>query len=296
MDFLSDFKQYLIEQRRSPYTVRGYLADLRQFITWFTRTQDRSFSPQEVTASVIHDYHQYLQVSKCCKAATINHQLAAISSFLVWAMKISLIASTPRVKVRYVRSEVQKLKSLNQKQQNALFRIVVNDLVNAEMGYPKRKVSRQRDASIVQFLFNTGLRLGELLKMRKSDINFGGSKATLTVRQAGGRRERQIRLNNDACQALQDWMAIHPNLEAEYLWVGCNGSDDQLSARAIQRIFHRYGRQAGIQDLTASVARHTFANNLVGKGMPFKEIARQLGFATSRSIDKYLNPKNLETY
>ncbi len=290
MDILTDFENYLIEQDRATLTTRGYLADMKHFSGWFAQTNGEPLTPQAVTPTDVREYRQHLQVTERRKASTINRHLAALSAYLDWAVQTGKIDNNPRSKVKSVRQDEHGARSLDKKQQYALQRAIEKDLQLAALRYPKRKVSRQRDAAIVIFLLNTGLRLSELLDMRKSDITLGDRKGAVVVRHGKGNRERTIPLNNEARKALQDWFAIRPNTEADFIWTASDGSLESLTPRSVQRVFKRFGQDACIPDLTAHVARHTFAKNLVDSGIGLEKVAALLGHSNLNTTRIYITP------
>ena len=181
MDTFSAFESYLTDLDRSPLTTRGYLADLKHFSGWFKQTNGEPLTPQAVTPSDIREYRQHLQVTERRKAATVNRRLAALSAYLDWAVQTGQIENNLRSKVKSVRQDEHGVRSLDKKQQYALQRAIEKDLQLAALRYPKRKVSRQRDAAIVIFLLNTGLRLSELLDMRMGDITLGDRKGAVVM-------------------------------------------------------------------------------------------------------------------
>ncbi len=290
MHELTAFEVYLNDLDRSPLTTRGYLADLKHFSGWFAQTNGEPLTPQTVTPSDIREYRQHLQVTERRKASTINRRLAALSAYLDWAVQTGQIETNPRSKVKSVRQDEHGARSLDKKQQYALQRAIEKDLQLAALRYPKRKVSRQRDAAIVIFLLNTGLRLSELLDMRQGDLTLGERKGAVVVHQGKGNKERTVPLNAEARRAVQDWFAIRPNQSADFIWTASDGSLESLTPRSVQRVFKRFGQDANIPNLTAHVARHTFAKNLVDQGVGLEKVASLLGHSNLNTTRIYITP------
>ena len=290
MEMISEFESYLIEQDRARLTVLGYLADLKNFSSWFTQTNGEALSPQAVTPTDIREYRQHLQVTERRKASTINRRLAALSAFLDWAVQTGQIEKNPRGKIKSVKQEEPAAQALDKKQQYALQRTIEKDLQVASLRYPKRKVARQRDASLVLFLLNTGLRLSELLALQIGDVEIGERKGTVIVRQGKGNRERNIPLNVAARKAMQDWLAVRPQKASKFIWTAVEDESGSLTARSVQRILKRLGQEAGIPDLHPHLARHTFAKNLVDGGVGLEKVARLLGHSNLNTTRIYVTP------
>ncbi len=124
------------------------------------------------------------------------------------------------------------------------------------MHYPRRWLSRRRDASLVLVLLHTGLRVSEAIAMLKRDVQLSERKGQVAV-CGKGTRQRTVPLNAEARQALQAWLEVRPIGEDEHVFVSTETSDG-LTARSAQRILNRYGRAAGIESLTPHVLRHSF--------------------------------------
>lgn len=290
MQPLTAFEAHLTNLDRSPLTTRGYLADLKHFSSWFAQTNGEPLSPQMVTPTDIREYRQHLQVTECRKASTINRRLAALSAYLDWAVQTGQIEKNPRGKIKSVRQEEPSAQALDKKQQYALQRAIEKDLQNASLRYPKRKIGRQRDASLVLFLLNTGLRLSELLALQMGDVEINERKGSVIVRQGKGNRERTVPLNVAARAALQDWLAVRPQKASRFIWTAVEDESDSLTPRSVQRILKRLGQEAGIPDLHPHLARHTFAKNLVDSGVGLEKVARLLGHSNLNTTRIYITP------
>jgi site-specific recombinase XerD len=104
-------------------------------------------------------------------------------------------------------------------------------------------------------------------------------------------KQRAIPLNAEARQAVRDWLAVRPQSESDYLWVGVEGDGgDGLTGRSVQRMLQRYAQDAGLADLTPHVLRHTFAKNLVNKGVGLEKVASLLGHSSLNTTRIYVVP------
>ena len=170
MDILDEFKTVLLEQDCANLTVRGYVVDLRLFRLWFEQTNGEAFCLEVITPTDLREYRQYLIVVERRKPATINRRLAAISRLMKWAMDTGWIDRNPIENIHLVSQEKSGPRYLDKKEQYALQRAIEKDLQISRMRYPKRWLTRLRDASLVIFLLHTGLRLNEALTLRLDDI------------------------------------------------------------------------------------------------------------------------------
>jgi integrase/recombinase XerC len=286
-----EFRNYLLNHDRSEATVKGYLADLRGFETWFEQTNGEELGPQGVTPTDVREYRQYLVMVQQHKANTVNRRLAALSAFMTWAKITGQVDTNPTEFVRGVPQVSGGPHYLDRREQFALQRALEKDLQIARLRYPKRWVSRQRDGSMVTFLLHTGLRLNEALKLRIGDLEISERKGTVIVRQGKGGKQRIVPLNGDARKAVQDWLAVRPQDGSDFIWIAVeNEQAGSLSGRSVQRVMHRIGQDAGLKRLTPHVLRHTFGKNLVDSGVGLEKVAALLGHSSLNTTRIYIVP------
>jgi len=295
MDFEA-FKTHLFNQDRSPAPVQGYLSDMQHLSNWFEQTTGEPLSPQVVTPSDIREYRQYMLTVQRYKASTINRRLSSLSVFMQWAKNGGQIEYNPSESIRSVPQVQQGAKYLDRKEQFALQRAIEKDFQLAKLRYPKRWLTRRRDASLTICMLNTGLRLHEALDMRFDNLEISERKGMLRVHGKGG-KFRSVPLNTEARKAIQEWLSVRPENNGGYLWVAVESEQDgSLSSRSVQRIVQRYGQQAGIDNLTPHILRHTFAKNLVDNGVGLEKVATLLGHSSLNTTRIYITPneKDLE--
>jgi site-specific recombinase XerD len=149
-----------------------------------------------------------------------------------------------------------------------------------------------RDLALIELLLQTGLRLSELTRLSIHDIelplyiNRDPSNAGNLVVRGRGRRERTLPLNYKACNALQAWLSIRPNVPSQTLFV--TKFDEPMGPRAIQDIVTKYLKDAGIKGASVHSLRHTFGVHHAMKGTDLKTIQAALGHADERTTSIYL--------
>jgi site-specific recombinase XerD len=287
---MKTFEDYLADQDRAALTIRGYLADLAHFSRWFQQTNGEALTPERLTPTDVKEYKQYLLTVERRKASTVNRRLAALSVYAKWARETGQIHVDPTENVKTVRQVAGAPKWLDKHEQFALQRAIERDLQVSKLRYPKRWVTRRRDASLTLFLLNTGLRLSELTTMRLSDVQLSDRKGSLLVQNGKGGKQRTIPLNSEARKALQEWLAVRPATQEDVIWVAVEGESDGLSGRAVQRILQRYAQEAGLEELTPHICRHSFAKNLVNSGAGLEKVASLLGHSNLNTTRIYITP------
>jgi len=297
MDLFNEYKDYLENEDRSKLTVIGYTTDMRLFMAWFEKQNSESFTLENITPTDVRAYRQYLQTTQGLKASTVNRKLASLASLMNWGKASGRISVDPTEKMKFVKKEKSTPKWLDKHEQFALQRIIEKDLQIAQLRFPKRWTTRRRDASIVIFMLNTGLRLSETIALNLEDLEISERKGKVLIRQGKGNKERVVPLNTEAREAVQAWLKMRPASNCRRLWLAVEGGSDQgLTSRTVQRILKRYGQEAGIGNLTPHVLRHSFAKNRINKGVGVEQVAQLLGHENLNTTQIYIMPdfKDLE--
>ncbi len=294
---LKKFKSALDQRDLSVASRKGYYGDLAGgFAPWFEHTNGEAMLPSLITPTDVREYRQHLLTVQRYKTSTINRKLASISVFIDWAIAAGLVETDPTSKVKSLPLVSEGPKYLDRKEQYALMRAIEKDLQLAQQRYPKRWLTRRRDASLVLTMLNTGLRLDEMVKMKLGELHISERKGSVRVFGKGG-KQRTVPLNVKAREAMRNWITVRPSVNTEYVWIAVEDQADRsLSNRSIQRVVGRIGQDAGLDNLTPHMLRHTFAKNLVDAGVSLEKVAALLGHSSLNTTKIYVTPnaKDLE--
>ncbi len=259
----------------SPYTVRGYLTDLKRFAAWFDKTNGEPMRLRDVTPVDVRDYKAHMQTVDRLKPATINRHLAALRTYFSWAIDEGLLAENP-VRVRNVEEPETAPRSISEREYHRLLRSV-------------QKHGSKRDIAIVQLLRHSGLRVGELCSLDLEDVVISDRKGKVIVRSGKGRRYREVPLNLDARRALQEYLSDErPGVDDQHIFIGQRKNG--LTEVAIQDIMRKYAKLAGLESVTPHVLRHTFAKSLIDKGVDLVTVKHLMGHKRLDSTARYTKP------
>jgi site-specific recombinase XerD len=265
---LEGFKQYLYSEDTSRNTSSAYLSDLSHFLNWYSQSI-ATFDLDTVTPTDIRDYRERLQGQiPPIAPATINRRLAALRRFFSWAKENGFAEKQPTERIRNVETTDHGPRSLDRKQWHRLQRSVEQAKGNQGV----------RDRCIVLLLYHTGLRAGELAAVLLSDLTLGERSGYVQVRRGKGNKSRRVPLNAEARSAIWAYLQVRPSSGGPSLLVGQRG--EPLSAHAIYDVIVKYGRRAGLEDVTPHTLRHTFARALIASGAPLSDVADLLGHSS----------------
>jgi site-specific recombinase XerD len=265
---LEAFKQYLYAEDTSRNTMSAYLSDLSHFLDWY-RHAFTSFELDGVTPTDIRDYREHLQeMVPPLAPATINRCLSALRRFFSWAKENGYVENQPTKRIRNVEITDHGPRLLDRKQWYRLQRSVEQAKGNQGI----------RDRCVILLLYHTGVRVGELATLLLSDLTLGERSGSVQVRRGKGNKSRRVPLNAEARSAIREYLKVRPSSEEQSLLMGHRG--EPLSAHAIYDVVVKYGRRAGLDDVTPHTLRHSFARALIVAGTPLSDVADLLGHSS----------------
>ncbi|MBI2039621.1 tyrosine-type recombinase/integrase [Candidatus Microgenomates bacterium] len=138
--------------------------------------------------------------------------------------------------------------------------------------------------AIIELLLQTGIRIGELAKVRVEDVDVGN--LTLHVPPFEGANERIIPLNKPAAEAVENYLKIRPKTPSHALFVTKTGRP--LLIRNIRTAIDRYFRIAGIKGAKVNDLRHTWVAHQLQSGVPLTMISKLAGHKRLSTTERYL--------
>ncbi len=278
---LQEFEAYLLDSALAPATVVNYLSDLRAFLRWSERRKGgAAFS---LNPTDIEEYCLYLREDKDHTPATINRRIQTLRKFYELAVSRGWAAANPAEDVCLLREPP-----------SGRSRSLTMDDVNRLLAAVRRSQGRwaDRDKAIISMLVGTGLKLGELIELRLSDIDLESSEPCLHVRDIDGSRGRVVPLEREVSEALRSYMSARgTTYPTDYLYINRDGKP--LSPRSVQRLLNRYARAAGLDKITTQALRYIYARQVYEKSKSLRTVAHLLGHRHLATTIRYLRPGTL---
>jgi integrase/recombinase XerD len=153
-------------------------------------------------------------------------------------------------------------------------------------------ITTVRDRALILLLLRTGMRIGELLAVKISDINLTERKILIYVGEKNF-QGRVVYYSADAEQALQQWLKER-NAESDYLFPGRTGRDN-LNYMTAYSAMRRCLERAGLSDKGYSLhnLRHTFATDMLNAGMRLEVLQQILGHQEIEMTMRYAKMTDL---
>jgi integrase/recombinase XerC len=291
-DAIRAFVTFLeLEQGASGETVRGYHSDLRQFLAFVShqRPGHRSPPPDAVDAFLIRRYLAWLDGKKE-KKSSLARKLATLRSFYRFLIREGRMQSNPAEEIRTPKLPKHLPRVLTKDDTNSL-------LDSASGG----TILGRRDRAVLETLYSTGARVGELVAMNWEDLDM----AEGLVRVRGkGRKERIVPIGVVALDALADYRdsrarASMPGASSRSRGAGlgrtggvngpifCNHRGGRLTARSVERLVAKYSARLAGGRISPHALRHSFATHLLDEGADLRAIQEMLGHGSLGTTQKY---------
>ena len=135
-----------------------------------------------------------------------------------------------------------------------------------------------RNRAILELMYRAGLRVGEVCRLRTSDIRWDSE--ALVVNQSKNGSDRVVPLETGTLHLLRLWLQNRPKVKSPFLFVNIKGDQvAQVSTRYVQQLMKLLARRAGVdpERVTPHVLRHCYATELLEEGFTIREVRQLLG-------------------
>lgn len=283
----SFFTDRLMSQRQaSPHTIASYRDTFRLLLTFAQEKLNKP--PSKLTlvdldAPFIGAFLDHIESQRHNGARTRNLRLTAIRSFFQYASFQEPAHS----------AHIQRVLAIPSKRhERRLIDFLTHPEIQALLAAPDRATwTGRRDQALLMLAIQTGLRLSELISLRRHDIFLG---AGAHVRCFGkGRKERSTPLTKQMVAVLKAWLQERGGSENEIVFPNARGS--QLSPDGVQYLLAKHVAQARktcpslkAKRVSPHVLRHTAAMELLQSGVDYSVIALWLGHESPETTHIYL--------
>jgi integrase/recombinase XerD len=264
--YLEQYLRHIHRRDLTANTLRAAATILQGFLT-FLKKQEKT----DLLAIVPNDLEAFVEClqDRGLKPLSVENNLRQVKTFLRYLVQGKVIPS--EVLSRRISIKVPK----------PLPRAMGPGDVNRLLAV----VQEVRDRAMILVLLRTGVRIGELLNLRVSDVYLPERKIHLVVGEKN-RTGRVVYLSVEACRALQEWMRKR---EEGKLLLFYGQGRNSLSYTAARAMFQRYLKKAGISEKGYSLhgLRHTCATELLNAGMRIECLQQVLGHSNLEQTRRY---------
>ncbi|MFZ1702134.1 MAG: site-specific tyrosine recombinase/integron integrase [Pyrinomonadaceae bacterium] len=293
----SDINQFLqhlkYERNLSPHTLRNYASDLEQFQQHLFSIEKRDdFPVEQIDRLTIREWMASLHVRN--KKASVARKLASLRTFFQFLIREGKLESNP---AKLVATPKIERKLPNHLSMEDAVRFIETPDINTDLG--------RRDRAILEFLYATGIRVGELVGINTTDVDFRERMVRVTGKR---KKQRIVPFGEPSSQALMlyleqtrgTFLNACPEAERDLNALFLHRRGGRLTTRSVGRMIDKYIKMcADIHDISPHSLRHTFATHLLDQGADLRDIQELLGHARLSTTQIYTQvsmEKMIEVY
>lgn len=251
-DYLQEFLDVKALEGCSKATIGNYKFNLNKFLLGVGK------DPTEIATQDIRKYLADYKRERGVSNTTLDNMRRVFQSFFTWMHREGYVLKDPCAAVNKIRAD----------------KIIKNPYSDEEMELMREAAKNLREKAIIEVLYSTGMRIGELEKLNKDDIDFVNGKAIVFGK---GAKEREVYFNVKAQLALKKYLE-NRNDTNEALFVGLQSPYNRLKVSTYEKILRELGGRCGVH-CHPHRFRRTCATILLNKGMPIQEVSKILGHA-----------------
>ena len=251
-NYLQEFLDVKALEGCSKATIENYKFNLNKFLLGVGK------DPIEIATQDIRKYLADYKRERGVSNTTLDNMRRVFQSFFTWMHREGYIIKDPCAAVNKIRAD----------------KVIKNPYSDEEMELMREAAKNLREKAIIEVLYSTGMRIGELEKLNKDDIDFVNGKAIVFGK---GAKEREVYFNVKAQLALKKYLE-NRNDTNEALFVGLQSPYNRLKVSTYEKILRELGDRCGVH-CHPHRFRRTCATILLNKGMPIQEVSKVLGHA-----------------
>ena len=294
-EYLNQFLQHLRYERNvSTHTLRNYSSDLLQFRDYLLlKGEVKDIPVSEIDHLTIREWMASLHgLNK--KKTSIARKLASLRTFFQFLIREGVQETNP---AKLVATPKIERKLPNHLSMEDAVRFIETPDLNTDLG--------KRDRAILEFLYATGMRVGELVNLNLKDIDFREKLVRVTGKR---KKQRILPFGEPSLQALMfylnearaDFLHNCPPTERDDQAVFLNYQGTRITTRSVGRMVDKYIKLcADIHDISPHSLRHSFATHLLDSGADLRDIQELLGHALLSTTQIYTHvsmEKLIEVY
>ena len=232
---------------------------------------------RKITTDEIRTYLAEYQQRNNCSKVTVDNVRRNISSFFSWLEEEDYILKSPMRRIHKIKTKQP-----------------VKEIISDEMIEILRDNCRcSRDLAMIDLLYSTGIRVGELVGLNISDIDFEERECVVYGK---GDKERRVYFDAKAKLHLQNYINSRTDTNPA-LFVTLDSPYERLKISGVEIRVRELGRKLNIEKIHPHKFRRTMATRAIDKGMPIEQVQKILGHSQIGTTMQYaiVNQNNVKT-
>lgn len=199
------------------------------------------------------NYQEKNKISK----ATIDNMRRIISSFFSWLENEDYITKSPARRIHKVKTG----------------KVVKEIYTEESIELMRQNCKNKRDLAIIDMLYSTGMRVGELVKLNISDIDFAHKECIVLGK---GNKQRRVYFDAKTKIHLEQYLASRSD-DNDALFVSMLAPHNRLEISGVEIALRKIGQKLNLSKVHPHKFRRTLATKAIDKGMPIEQVQHLLG-------------------
>jgi len=281
---IDDFLLYCqLTKQYSKNTVRNYkntLDRLEKFLLSLGITKTK-----EIDLTAINKYRLYLDGLDTNRGDKMSqkaqaYQIVVLRSFLKFMVKNGVLVLNPD-RLELPKTRMRRIEFLNELEVEKVIKAILEDVTIAD-------ILKKRNTAIIQTIFGSGLRLSEMLSLKKIDINNQDGQILI---KGKGDKYRTSYLSPNAIKAINNYLNKRQD-NNPYIFISHSknkvGNNKAMTPRAVQMMIKNYATSLGIyKRITPHTLRHSFATKVLREGGDLRTLQVMLGHSNLATTQVY---------
>lgn len=231
---------------------------------------------RKVTTETMRQYLVDYQKINNCGKTTVDNIRRNISSFFSWLEEEDYILKSPMRRIHKIKTK----------------KTVKNIISDEEIERLRDSCDNIRDTAMVDLLYSTGIRVGELVRLNREDINFSERECVVFGK---GDKERRVYFDAKAKIHLEEYLQSRTDTNPS-LFVTLDQPYDRLKISGVEIRLRQLGRKLKIEKIHPHKFRRTMATRAIDKGMPIEQVQKILGHSQIDTTMRYaiVNQNNVK--
>ena len=254
----------------SDRTIKYY----KEIIDKFNDSFDKSI--KKITTEEIRSYLSNYKEMSTCGSTTIDNIRRVLSSFFSWLEDEDYIIKSPIRRIHRIKTPTT----------------VKEVLTDENLEKLRDECENIRDLSLIELLISTGMRVGELVNLNISNLNFEDRSCIVLGK---GNKEREVYFDAKTKLHLKEYISKR-NDTNDALFVSLREPHQRLSISGIELIVRNLGVNTNINKVHPHKFRRTLATMAIDKGMPVEQVQKLLGHVKIETTMHYamVNQSNVK--
>ncbi len=258
-----------IEKNYSPHTIGSYKKDLAEFDE-FLAEHYKNQDIKKVDYFILRKFLSLLTSRQLTKRS-ISRKISTLKSFFKFLVREGITKNNPATSLIYPKLDKPLPKFLTEK-----------EITQVLASVTETDVLGLRDKAILEFLYSTGARVGEVAGLRQEYVDLISGIAKV---KGKGRKERLLPLGEPAIKALRRYLKARRDTNPA-LFVNKRGGT--LSDRSFRLIVDKYIKKIALQaKISPHTFRHSFATHLLNRGADLRCVQELLGHSSIATTQVY---------